>query len=216
MPTTLCCRTGTAPATWGCSWEQQTADPEWLTEAPQTVGPSGDPLDLFGNSFLQDMLLSPQPEAGPCMAPGEVDPFSLPTPEVQPELAPEEDGGFGLMDALEGDEANAALSMAAMVPFAGWSATAGKLGLKGAKAAKGLDRASDAREAAQTLSPRAGRQYEYEVGGKTYSVQHSLTDDVPGHGPHWEAGTIKVEDGVRKYDRVNRPRLWNDKVKVEE
>jgi hypothetical protein len=63
-----------------------------------------------------------------------------------------------------------------------------------------------------------GRQLDYEVpapGGGTQqmSVQHSLTDDVPGHGPHWEAG--KVKDGGQ-VDSVGRPRLQNDKAKVDE
>jgi RHS repeat-associated protein len=63
-----------------------------------------------------------------------------------------------------------------------------------------------------------GRQYTYQVpaqGGSTttMSVQHSLTDRVQGHGPHWEAGPIK---GDNRMDPLGRPRLGNDKVKVEE
>jgi hypothetical protein len=65
----------------------------------------------------------------------------------------------------------------------------------------------------------AGRQYTYEVpkpGGGTQevSVQHSLTDRVEGHGPHWEAGPVK--SGGRR-DPLGRPRLQEGaKVKVEE
>lgn len=48
-------------------------------------------------------------------------------------------------------------------------------------------------------------------------MQHSLTDDVPGHGPHWEAGPVKVDDkGVPIPDSVGRPRLYNGDVTVEE
>ena len=45
------------------------------------------------------------------------------------------------------------------------------------------------------------------------SVQHSLTDRVPGHGPHWEAGQVKVGGQL---DSLGRPRLQNGKVKVNE
>lgn len=63
-----------------------------------------------------------------------------------------------------------------------------------------------------------GRQYTYEVpapggGVQQMSVQHSLTDRVPGHGPHWEAGPIKPGGQV---DTLGRPRLRSGKVKVNE
>jgi len=64
----------------------------------------------------------------------------------------------------------------------------------------------------------AGRQYDYEVrgpGGGTqqYSVQHSLTDNVPGHGPHFEAGQVKAGGQL---DSLGRPRIRNPKIKVNE
>jgi RHS repeat-associated protein len=64
----------------------------------------------------------------------------------------------------------------------------------------------------------AGRQYTYEVpaaggGTRTMSVQHSLTDRVPGHGSHWEAGPVKPGGQT---DSLGRPRLTSDKVKVDE
>lgn len=63
-----------------------------------------------------------------------------------------------------------------------------------------------------------GRQYTYETpadggGMQVKSVQHSLTDRVEGHGLHWEAGAVKTEGRV---DSVGRPRLINDKAKVDE
>jgi RHS repeat-associated protein len=63
-----------------------------------------------------------------------------------------------------------------------------------------------------------GRQYTYHVpapggGTQTMSVQHSLTDRVPGHGPHWEAGPVKL---AGQTDGLGRPRLQSSKVKVEE
>lgn len=64
----------------------------------------------------------------------------------------------------------------------------------------------------------AGRQYSYTVstpggGSTTFSVQHSLTDDVPDHGPHWEAGEVKAGG---QSDSLGRPRLTSGKSKVEE
>ena len=47
------------------------------------------------------------------------------------------DGVNALWYAAEGDNTNAALSTAAMIPFLGWGATATKFGLKGVKALKG-------------------------------------------------------------------------------
>ena len=69
-----------------------------------------------------------------------------------------------------------------------------------------------------TIEP-GGRQYTYTVpapggGTRTMSVQHSLTDRVAGHGPHWEAGPIKTKP-VR-VDPLGRPRIENGKVKINE
>lgn len=57
----------------------------------------------------------------------------------------------------------------------------------------------------------AGRQYDYSTpapGGGTQqmSVQHSMTDNVPGHGPHWEAGSVKADGQT---DSLGRPRINN-------
>jgi RHS repeat-associated protein len=68
-----------------------------------------------------------------------------------------------------------------------------------------------------------GRQYTYEVpkpGGGTQemSVQHSLTDQVEGHGAHWEAGRVKTDPntGAVRTDSLGRPKLAGDKVKINE
>jgi hypothetical protein len=47
------------------------------------------------------------------------------------------DGGNALWYAAEGDWTSAGLSAAGAVPFAGWGATAAKLGIKGARAVGG-------------------------------------------------------------------------------
>lgn len=64
----------------------------------------------------------------------------------------------------------------------------------------------------------AGRQLDYEVpapggGTRRASVQHSLTDRVDNHGPHWEAGPVKPTGQV---DGLGRPRLASGKAKVDE
>ena len=75
------------------------------------------------------------------------------------------------------------------------------------------------------ISPKAeginpvGRQYTYEVpkkggGREIKSVQHSLSDRVPGHGPHWEAGTWKKGGQL---DSQGRIRIHGEtKVKINE
>jgi RHS repeat-associated protein len=62
----------------------------------------------------------------------------------------------------------------------------------------------------------AGRQYTYVTpqpggGTQTQSVQHSLTDE--DHDAHWEAGPVKPSGQT---DSLGRPRLTNDKVKVDD
>lgn len=75
------------------------------------------------------------------------------------------------------------------------------------------------RAAERSYSQRGPRwEYDYEVpaqggGIQRSSVQHSLTDRVPGHGPHWEAGAVKTGNRV---DSLGRPRLVSQKVKVDE
>jgi RHS repeat-associated protein len=68
----------------------------------------------------------------------------------------------------------------------------------------------------------AGRQYTYSVpkakgGSEIKSVQHSLTDRVAGHGRHWEGGSVKLDKNRKVVqDSLKRPRLTNNKVKIEE
>jgi RHS repeat-associated protein len=57
----------------------------------------------------------------------------------------------------------------------------------------------------------AGRQLEYDTPEGRKVVQHQLQDQ--NHGPHWEAG--KPKPGGQT-DPAGRPRLQNDKVKVDE
>jgi len=51
-------------------------------------------------------------------------------------------------------------------------------------------------------------------GTQIKSVQNSLSDRVPGHGPHWEAGPIKES---KVFDSLGRPRIdGTRKVKINE
>jgi Bacterial toxin 30 len=49
------------------------------------------------------------------------------------------DGANALWYAVDGDDVNAGLSAAAMIPMVGWASTGGKLGVKGYKAVHSLD-----------------------------------------------------------------------------
>jgi RHS repeat-associated protein len=71
--------------------------------------------------------------------------------------------------------------------------------------------------AGQQIGPRTtaqGKNYEYDVPGKGRMAVQQTAKPGPNepHGPHWEAGKIKTE--VRQ-DPLGRPRLQNDKSRVE-
>jgi RHS repeat-associated protein len=72
------------------------------------------------------------------------------------------------------------------------------------------------------LRTRAGYQYEYELPTKDgplwMVVTDQTTDRVPGHGPHWEAGPVKLSGAGAtspRTDPLGRLRVSNTKVKVD-
>ncbi|MGB0930942.1 MAG: PAAR domain-containing protein, partial [Chitinophagales bacterium] len=65
------------------------------------------------------------------------------------------DGINAAIYLARGDYANAALSAAAMVPFAGWAATGGKLAMKGAKGLKAANKAAKVTKAAKKADKAA-------------------------------------------------------------
>jgi RHS repeat-associated protein len=66
------------------------------------------------------------------------------------------------------------------------------------------------------LRTKAGYQYQYEVpttrGPTLMVVTNQTTDRVVGHGPHWEAGRVKLPPQT---DPLRRLRVSNAKVKVD-
>jgi hypothetical protein len=104
---------------------------------------------------------------------------------------------------------------------------AGKLGkfLGGRRGSRAFRREAMRREGIPTSqqprvqsSPRgirdnqpAGRQLVYDTDDGEKLVQHQLRDR--NHGPHWEAGAAKEGGQV---DPAGRPRLRNDKTRVDE
>jgi hypothetical protein len=97
----------------------------------------------------------------------------------------------------EGDYTNAALSAAAMIPFAGWAATGAKTALKGADALKGLDEGADA---LRLVGARGGAG---PVSQGTAGVERTVAD-IEASGGRVLGREVTVEvNGVR-----TRPDLY--------
>ena len=65
----------------------------------------------------------------------------------------------------------------------------------------------------------SGREYTYDIpkpggGTQTKSVQQQTKDRSHQEQPHWEAGNVKIRDGQVQHNRYNRPKLENNKSKV--
>ena len=66
----------------------------------------------------------------------------------------------------------------------------------------------------------SGREYTYTVpqdggGTKTKSVQQQTMDRSHQGQPHWEAGSVKIDNGKVQYNNYNRAKLKSDKSKVD-
>ena len=66
---------------------------------------------------------------------------------------------------------------------------------------------------------KSGREYRYELSGQygetiTKSVQQQTLDSSHPFEPHWEAGTVKENQGEIRYNSHGFPKLKNDKSKV--
>jgi RHS repeat-associated protein len=66
----------------------------------------------------------------------------------------------------------------------------------------------------------SGREYSYEVpksgGGKeTKSVQQQTMDRSHQDQPHWEAGSVKTDNGQTQMNNYGRPKLNSEKSKVD-
>jgi len=65
----------------------------------------------------------------------------------------------------------------------------------------------------------SGREYSYHVpkkggGTETKSVQQQTMDKSHKGEPHWEAGKVKTDNGTVRMNNYNRPKLENNKSKV--
>ena len=65
----------------------------------------------------------------------------------------------------------------------------------------------------------SGREYSYDVpkkggGTQTKSVQQQTKDRSHQGQPHWEAGKVKTDNGRTRMNNYNRPKLDNNKSKV--
>ena len=65
----------------------------------------------------------------------------------------------------------------------------------------------------------AGREYSYDVpkkggGNQTKSVQQQTKDRSHKGQPHWEAGKVKTDNGKVRTNDYGRPKLQNEKSKV--
>lgn len=65
-----------------------------------------------------------------------------------------------------------------------------------------------------------GREYSYETpkkgeGTETKSVQQQTMDRSHKEQPHWEAGKVKTDNGKIRTNNYGRPKLQNDKKKVD-
>lgn len=66
----------------------------------------------------------------------------------------------------------------------------------------------------------SGREYSYEVpkaggGTQTKSVQQQTKDRSHQGQPHWEAGKVKTDNGKPRMNNYGRPKLENNKSKVD-
>ena len=109
------------------------------------------------------------------------------------------DGVNALWYAAEGDNTNAALSTAAMVPFLGWGATATKFGLKGVKALKGTKNIAkevleNTVKVADDVKPSWSRGVT-NYGDSPQGIQDALTS-MKSQGKHLDEIGFNVDDVI--------------------
>ena len=132
-----------------------------------------------------------------------------------PVLGEPADGVNALWYAAEGDELNAGLSAAGMVPFLGWGATGAKLGIKGAKA--GDEVASAADEVTPVFGPITRDQHlanlrqQAETAGvpvpEAGMTIHRTYGEVPtGHGVQGGSGPFGASWSPAPIDSFGNPR----------
>ncbi len=156
--------------------------------------------------------------------------------------AAEDDGGFSLSDighgildiaglvpvigepavginaawyGLEGDQLNAALSAAGMIPIGGWLATGDKFAGKGLDAARGADEAAEAFQARPSYRDRHGFMTDgtYRVSSEA-NARHSYGTARPGSS-YFNEGTDVDQVSMDAAQYADQHDLWDDnKAKV--
>jgi hypothetical protein len=125
------------------------------------------------------------------------------------------DGINGLISLARGDYAGAALSFAAMIPFAGWAATAGKFGRRAVNAVDAVSDVSRAvtrygDEAATVVSTTARGADELATSGRDYVLRavrpDELADILAGSGIRRGAGGTTATQQV--LGTVHRQNPW--------
>ena len=113
-----------------------------------TKGPKAIPVTSRAKRSLDSCGPAPLKQTGEKSWINQAGHLALDIAGLVPGIGEIADGANAAWYAGEGDYKNAALSAAAMVPFAGWAATGAKLGMKGyskaSKAVKGVDKLSNA------------------------------------------------------------------------
>ena len=141
------------------------------------------------------------------------------------------------LEAKNGNWGSALLSGMGVIPYVGDIGKAGKVG----KHLKTIEKAIDGAKANTSRAARrevmrkegiptsqqpksqsknsSGREYSYDVpkkggGTQTKSVQQQTKDRSHQGQPHWEAGKVKTDNGKIRINNYNRPKLENNKSKV--
>jgi hypothetical protein len=117
------------------------------------------------------------------------------------------DGANAAWYASEGDYTNAALSAAAMVPFAGWGATGAKLGMKGykslSKTAKVVDKVANTKVGKFTGLNKPTKAAKFYGPGR-YEAKPSSTQSSPDPSPkaNKSLGSNRVSQGASSWKKA--------------
>ncbi|HLW39764.1 MAG TPA: hypothetical protein VKX31_05180 [Brumimicrobium sp.] len=146
------------------------------------------------------------------------------------------DGLAASIEAKNGNWGSALLSGLGVVPYVGDIGKVGKIpkhlktienaidGTKSSRAARRevmrKERIPTSQQPTSQSKNASGREYSYEVpkaggGTQTKSVQQQTKDRSHQGQPHWEAGKVKTDNGKPRMNNYGRPKLENNKSKVD-
>ncbi|WP_260379194.1 RHS repeat domain-containing protein [Weeksella virosa] len=140
------------------------------------------------------------------------------------------------LEAKNGNWGSALLSGMGVIPYVGDIGKVGKVGKHLKTIEKAIENTASTSRAARrevmrkegiptSQQPKSqsknssGREYSYDVpkkggGTQTKSVQQQTKDRSHQGQPHWEAGKVKTDNGRTRMNNYNRPKLDNNKSKV--